>query len=83
MERTHRWAERCKAHHTDGDQALFGIVQGAFFEDLRIQSAKVLRRMDFLGYGIGGLSVGEPKTRDVRDARNPHAAHAGNINRAT
>ena len=61
MERTHRWAERCKAHHSREDQALFGIVQGAFYKDLRIESAKALRDMDFIGYGIGGLSVGEPK----------------------
>ena len=61
MERTHRWAERCKAYHSREDQALFGIVQGAFFKDLRIESAKVLSDMDFIGYGIGGLSVGEPK----------------------
>ena len=61
MERTHRWAERCKAHHTREDQALFGIVQGAFFKDLRVESAKALAAMDFPGYGIGGLSVGEPK----------------------
>lgn len=61
MERTHRWAERCKAAHTRPDQALFGIVQGAFYEDLRVQSAQALARMDFPGYGIGGLSVGEPK----------------------
>ena len=61
MERTHRWAERCKAHHTREDQALFGIVQGAFYKDLRIESAKRLTDMDFIGYGIGGLSVGEPK----------------------
>ena len=61
MERTHRWAERCKAHHTRADQALFGIVQGAFYKDLRVESAKVLADMDFPGYGIGGLSVGEPK----------------------
>ena len=65
MDRTHRWAERCKAHHEAGEekdrQALFGIVQGAFFEDLRIESAKTLADMDFPGYGIGGLSVGEPK----------------------
>ena len=61
MERTHRWAERCKKHHTREDQALFGIVQGAFYEDLRIESAKTLADMDFPGYGIGGLSVGEPK----------------------
>ncbi len=61
MERTHRWAARCKAHHTREDQALFGIVQGAFYKDLRIESAKTLSDMDFIGYGIGGLSVGEPK----------------------
>ncbi len=61
MHRTHRWAERCKKHHTRQDQALFGIVQGAFYEDLRIESAKTLADMDFPGYGIGGLSVGEPK----------------------
>ncbi len=61
MERTHRWAARCQRHHTDGDQALFGIVQGAFYEDLRIESAKALADLDFIGYGIGGLSVGEPK----------------------
>lgn len=61
MERTHRWAERCKAHHTREDQAVFGIVQGAFYKDLRVESAKALAAMDFPGYGIGGLSVGEPK----------------------
>ena len=61
MHRTHRWAERCKKHHTRSDQALFGIVQGAFYEDLRVESAKALADMDFPGYGIGGLSVGEPK----------------------
>ena len=61
MERTHRWAARCKVHHTREDQALFGIVQGAFYKDLRIESAKTLADMDFIGYGIGGLSVGEPK----------------------
>lgn len=61
MHRTHRWAERCKQHHTREDQALFGIVQGAFYKDLRVESAKTLADMDFPGYGIGGLSVGEPK----------------------
>ena len=59
MLRTHRWAQRCKDYHTREDQAVFGIVQGAFYEDLRIESAKVLADMDFPGYGIGGLSVGE------------------------
>lgn len=61
MERTHRWAERCLKYHAHPYQALFGIVQGAFYGDLRIESAKVLGSMDFPGYGIGGLSVGEPK----------------------
>ena len=61
MERTHRWAQRCKDYHTREDQALFGIVQGAFYPDLRIESAKFMRDLDLIGYGIGGLSVGEPK----------------------
>ncbi len=61
MGRTHRWAKRCLGAHTRQDQALFGIVQGAFYKDLRIESAKTLADMDFPGYGIGGLSVGEPK----------------------
>ncbi len=61
MERTHRWAKRCQTAHKREDQALFGIVQGAFYKDLRVESAKVLADMDFVGYGIGGLSVGEPK----------------------
>ncbi len=61
MERTHRWAERCKAAHTREDQALFGIVQGGMYKDLRIESAKAISDMDFIGHGIGGLSVGEPK----------------------
>ncbi|NLE20352.1 MAG: tRNA guanosine(34) transglycosylase Tgt [Clostridiales bacterium] len=61
MERTHRWALRCKKAHTREDQALFGIVQGAFYPELRRESARALADMDFPGYGIGGLSVGEPK----------------------
>ena len=74
MHRTHRWAERCKKHHTREDQAVFGIVQGAFFEDLRIDSAKALADMDFPGYGIGGLSVGEPKPimYDMLEKIEPH-----------
>ena len=74
MERTHRWAERCKAAHTREDQALFGIVQGAFDRDLRIQSVKTLKEMDFIGYGIGGLSVGEPKELmyEMLDAMQPY-----------
>ena len=61
MNRTHRWAERCKEAHCSDTQNLFGIVQGAFYADLRIASAKFLASLDFDGYGIGGLSVGEPK----------------------
>jgi len=61
MRRTHQWAERCQKAHSRDDQALFGIVQGAFFENLRRESAQTLSGMDFAGYGIGGLSVGEPK----------------------
>lgn len=61
LERTTRWAERCRAAHKNtGSQALFGIVQGGVYEDLRVQSAKELIRLDFPGYAIGGLSVGEP-----------------------
>jgi queuine tRNA-ribosyltransferase len=61
MARTHAWAERCKAAHTRIDQALFGIVQGGVFPDLREQSARFLTALDFPGYAIGGLSVGETK----------------------
>lgn len=59
--RTHRWAERCRAAHTRTDQALFGIVQGGIFPDLRLQSAEFLTRLDFPGYAVGGLAVGESK----------------------
>jgi queuine tRNA-ribosyltransferase len=62
LDRTHRWAERCKAAHTRPDQALFGIVQGGVFPDLRQQSVDFLRQLDFPGYAIGGLAVGETKT---------------------
>lgn len=61
MNRTHRWVKRCVAAHTREDQALFGIVQGGMFRDLRVESAKFLADLDMTGYGIGGLSVGEPK----------------------
>ena len=62
VERTSRWAERgLKAHQNPDTQGLFGIVQGGGYEDLRKQSAKDLTSMDFAGYSIGGLSVGEPK----------------------
>lgn len=62
MERTTRWALRCKeAHKNVENQALFGIIQGGFFKDLREKSAKDLIAMDLPGYAIGGISVGEPK----------------------
>lgn len=61
MERTTRWARRCKQAHKREDQALFGIIQGGEYPDLREQSAKELVELDFPGYSIGGLSVGEPK----------------------
>ncbi len=61
LARTHAWAERCKAAQTRPDQALFGIVQGGVFRDLREQSARFLTDLDFPGYAIGGLSVGETK----------------------
>ncbi|TGA99505.1 tRNA guanosine(34) transglycosylase Tgt [Sporolactobacillus shoreae] len=62
VERTSRWAERCLAANSHPDrQALFGIVQGGVFKELRKQSAQELTSLDFPGYSIGGLSVGEPK----------------------
>ena len=59
--RTTRWAKRCLDIHTREDQAMFGIVQGGMYPELRKMSADQLTEMDFAGYGIGGLSVGEPK----------------------
>ena len=61
MHRTLRWLERCMKAQTNDHQALFGIVQGAFYGDLRIECAKEMARLDLPGFGIGGLSVGEPK----------------------
>ncbi len=61
MERTTRWAARCKQAWTSKQQGLFGIIQGGFYEDLRKISAQDLIPMDFPGYAIGGISVGEPK----------------------
>jgi len=61
MHRTHQWAERCKRAQTREDQALFGIVQGGVFPDLREKSAKFITGLDFPGNAIGGLSVGETK----------------------
>lgn len=61
MARTHAWAKRCVAAKSRDDQALFGIVQGGIFPDLRTESANFIRSLDLPGYAIGGLSVGESK----------------------
>lgn len=60
LERTHRWAETCRNYELQSHQNLFGIVQGGIYSDLRCHSAKTLAALDFNGYAIGGLSVGEP-----------------------
>ena len=62
LARTTRWLRRCKDYHKNTDkQALFGIMQGGMFKDLRKESAEAIVEMDLPGYSIGGLSVGEPK----------------------
>ena len=63
LARTHAWAARCRQAQRREDQALFGIVQGGIFPDLRRASAEYMAGLDFPGYGIGGLSVGEPKEK--------------------
>ncbi|MBQ6356811.1 MAG: tRNA guanosine(34) transglycosylase Tgt [Solobacterium sp.] len=75
MERTLRWAERGKkAHSRPDEQALFGIVQGGDYEDLRRYCAEKLVEMDFPGYAVGGTSVGEDKETMVRMVRWSQAA---------
>ena len=73
MKRTIRWLTRCMDAKTREDQALFGIVQGAFYKDLRIECAKEMAKLDLPGFGIGGLSVGEPKEimYEMLEALNP------------
>jgi len=60
LERTHDWAKVCRNFELQEHQSLFGIVQGGIYPDLRVRSAKVLSEMNFEGYAIGGLAVGEP-----------------------
>lgn len=77
VKRTTLWAERCKTSHNQPEQALFGIVQGNVFPDLRERSAREITALDFPGYAIGGLSVGEPKAHmyamlDSVDGYLPH-----------
>jgi queuine tRNA-ribosyltransferase len=66
MELSLRWAKRSKDAHGDNPSALFGIVQGGMYEDLREVSVNGLKAIDFDGYAIGGLSVGEPKEDMIR-----------------
>ena len=61
LDRTHRWAIRCREPRTRADQALFGIVQGGTDLEMRLESATFLKGLDFPGYAIGGTSIGEPK----------------------
>ncbi len=65
LERTHRWAERCLAAKTRTDQALFGIIQGGVYPELRQQSAEFISSLDLPGHAIGGLSVGETKAETL------------------
>ncbi|KUO50639.1 MAG: queuine tRNA-ribosyltransferase [Desulfitibacter sp. BRH_c19] len=60
-DRTTRWAQRCIDYHNHPYQSIFGIVQGSMFPDLRKKSVSEITSFDFPGFGIGGLSVGEPK----------------------
>lgn len=63
LARTHAWAERCLEAKKRPDQALFGIVQGGVFRDLREESARFLTDLNFPGYAVGGLAVGETKSQ--------------------
>jgi queuine tRNA-ribosyltransferase len=74
MRRTHAWAKRCVDAKTRDDQALFGIVQGNLYEDLRIESAQAISSLQLPGIAIGGLSVGEPKPLmyEMLDVLRPH-----------
>jgi queuine tRNA-ribosyltransferase len=65
LRRTARWAERCKEAHTRPDQALFGILQGGLYPDLREESLHRTVEIGFAGYAVGGLSVGEPRERTL------------------
>ncbi len=65
MERTHTWAKRCVNAKTRSDQALFGIIQGGVYPELRKRSAEYLSSLELPGYAIGGLSVGETKTETL------------------
>ncbi len=70
MQLSLRWAQRSKAAHSGSRNALFGIVQGGMYEDLRDESLAALRHIGFDGYAVGGLSVGEPKEEMQRIQRH-------------
>ena len=74
MDRTHKWLDRCYKYHKNDKQVLFPIVQGNFFEDLRIKSLNTIVPYASVGFSIGGLSVGEPKEKmyEILDALAPH-----------
>jgi queuine tRNA-ribosyltransferase len=74
MELSMRWAKRCKDEHGDSPHALFGIVQGGMYDELRQSSIEGLQEIGFDGYAIGGLSVGEPKEKmiAVLEGLQPH-----------
>ncbi len=78
MLRTHRWAERCQKAHQRRDQALYAIIQGGVFPQLRRQSAEYLTSLDFSGYAIGGLSIGEPKPETLAMVEETAALLPGN-----
>lgn len=73
-QRSIRWAQRCQKAHTRSDQAQFGIIQGGLIPELRVQCAEALAELDFPGYAIGGLSVGETPEEmyTILDAVCPH-----------
>ena len=84
LERTTRWLERCiKAHERPDEQALFGIIQGSCYADLRKQSAKEITSFDLPGYAIGGLSVGEPAELAHNDRLSVRLGKLGNSGKST
>ncbi|MEQ8200027.1 MAG: tRNA guanosine(34) transglycosylase Tgt [Syntrophomonadaceae bacterium] len=77
VRRTTMWAQKCQSAHSRSDQALFGIIQGSVFPDLRERSARAITDLDFPGYAVGGLSVGEskPSMQAMLDVLEPLLPH--------
>ena len=82
-ERTVRWARRCREAATRADQALFAIVQGGLDADLRVACAGQLRELDFAGYAVGGLSVGEAPAEMYRGCSTRPCPNCRPTGRAT